>query len=87
MISSHLTIENADKVAKMLSSSICEHYFAILEKYTEGKRVNLGKMGNWVVLQYFITGMRSNISYYKILRVKLDACNSQIRNEKNLKLN
>ena len=38
-------------------------------------------------MQYFIAGVRSNVNYCKNLRVKLGVCNSQIRNEKNLKLN
>ena len=39
-----LSIENLDVVARMLSSNICENYFAILAKHTEGKRINMDKM-------------------------------------------
>ena len=87
VISSRLPIENADKVAKMLSSNVFEHCFAILAKCAEGKRINLDKMDNWIVLQYFIAGMRSNINYCENSRVELGLYNSEIRNEKNKKLN
>ena len=86
-ISSCLPIENADKVAKMLSSNARDHCLAILAKCTEGKRINLDKIDNWIVLQHFIAGARSNINYCKNLRVELGLYNSEVRNEKNKKLN
>ena len=50
VISSRLSIENIGKVAKMLSSNACDHYFTILAKHAEGKRMNLDKMDDWIVL-------------------------------------
>ena len=46
VMSYRLSIKNIDEVAKMLGSNACEHYFATLSKYTEGKRTNIGKMDN-----------------------------------------
>ena len=40
---SRLSIVNTNKVIKILSSNICEHYFATLAKSTEGKRMSIGK--------------------------------------------
>ena len=49
--SSHFSVENVDKVSRILSSKICENYFATLAKCMEGKRINMDKMNNWIVIQ------------------------------------
>ena len=48
-ISSHVPIENVDKVSRMLSSKICENYFEILAKFIE-KDNKHRKIDNWIVL-------------------------------------
>ena len=56
-MSNRLSIENVDKVARMLSSNICENYLAMLAKYIEGKGIDMGKLDNWIILQNFIAGL------------------------------
>ena len=43
---SSLSIESIEKVEKMISSNICEHYFTALTKHAEVKRASIVKMGN-----------------------------------------
>ena len=64
----------------MLSSNICENYFSTLAKHTEGKRINMDKMDNWINFQNFIAGFRSDVNYCNDLRVKLGAYGNKIRN-------
>ena len=41
VISSQLSVANVDKLASILSSNVCENYFGILVKFSQGKRINL----------------------------------------------
>ena len=46
VVSSLFSMKNMNKVYKILSSNICEHYFSMLAKYTEGKIINIDKIDN-----------------------------------------
>ena len=69
--SSRFSVENVDKASRMLSSNISENYFATLAKHTEDKRINLHNMDNWIVLQNFIVGLRSNVIIFSNLCLEL----------------
>ena len=55
VMSSRSYIDHLDKVLKMLSSNLCEHFF-ILAKLAEGKRTNTDKSDNCIVLN-FLAGL------------------------------
>ena len=63
VIPSRFSVENMGNVARILGSNICENYFEIIGKFTEGKRIDLDKMDNWIVLQQFAADLRSDINY------------------------
>ena len=79
--SSRLSIENLDEVSRVLSSNICEKCFEILAKYVEGKRTNMGKMNNWIVLQTFAAGLRSNGDCSRNLRLELGTYENKLMSE------
>ena len=81
-MSSHLSIENVNKVSRMLSSNICENYFAILAKHMEGKRINMDEKDNWIVLQNFAAGLRSNVICCSNLHLELGACEKNVNEMK-----
>ena len=65
MISKRSTIENTNKLASILSANLCENYFGILVKYSQGKIINLDQTDSWCVLQSFVAGLRSNVNLSK----------------------
>ena len=67
----------------MLSLNICENYFSMLVKHTEGKRISTDINENWIVLQHFVAGLRRNANYCKVLGAKCGAHENKIRNENN----
>ena len=40
------SVENIDKISKILSSNICKHYFYMLVKHAGGKRTKMSAMDN-----------------------------------------
>ena len=59
----------------------------MLAKHTEGKKINMDKMDKWIVLQFFIAGLRSNPNCCNVLALRLGICYKKNRNEKKEKLN
>ena len=70
VISSRLSAANVDKLASVLSSNVCENYFGILVKFSQGKRLNLDQCDSWRVLQAFVAGLRSNPDFTSVVRDK-----------------
>ena len=63
IISSRITVENIDRLAEIMSSNLCELYFGVLTKFSEGKRINLDHADAWQIMQLFVAGILSDIQY------------------------
>ena len=47
VITSRITEESVDKLEEITSSNLCELYFGVLTKFSEGKRMNLDHADAW----------------------------------------
>ena len=63
IISSRITVDNIDKLAEIMSSNLCELYFGVLNKFSEGKRLNLDHADAWQIMQLFVAGILSDKEY------------------------
>ena len=77
-----LSNDNLDKVVKILSSNLYENYFSVLVKFTEGKRISTDKSNNWIVLQNFLAGLRTNADFSSMLLNKVGTCANGIINKR-----
>jgi hypothetical protein len=59
-ITSRIDSSNVDRIARVMSSNLCENYFSVMVKFSQGKRLNLGQSNSWAVLAHFVAGLRSN---------------------------
>ena len=82
VISKRLTEKNVDKVAELMSSNLCELYFGVLTKFTEGKRLNVDSGDAWRIMQYFVAGMRSDPNFVRNLAAEIGIANTTIAAKK-----
>jgi sRNA-binding protein len=59
-IQSRVDKQNIDRLARILSTNVCECYFNVLVKFSHGKRLNLGQTNSWEVLLHFVAGLMSH---------------------------
>ena len=82
VISKRLRKDNVDKVAELMSSNLCELYFGVLSKYTEGKRLNVDSGDALRIMQYFVAEMRSDSNFVRRLSNEIGILNTTVSNEK-----
>ena len=66
----------------MLSSNLCKYYFSAFVKVDEGKRMSTDTSDNWIILQHFVAGLRSNVEFRSMLLNEIGTCANEMRNEK-----
>ena len=79
IILSRITLDNIDRIARILSSNVCENYFSMLTQFTHGKRKNTDFTDTWRVQQYMIAGLKSNANFTSLIFEKIGVSKSFIR--------
>ena len=79
IILSRITTENIDRISSILSSNVCENYFSMLSKFTNGKRKNVDFSDLWRVQQAMVCGLKSNANFTSDILEKMGVLNSIIR--------
>jgi len=81
VIMSRIDRSNVDQIARVMSSNLCENYFSIMVKFSQGKRLNLGQSNSWAVLAHFVAGLRSNHDFSSQIMERFDIRPSDVRNK------
>jgi hypothetical protein len=80
-ITSRIDRSNVDRIARVMSSNLCENYFSVLVKFSQGKRLNLGQSDSWAILAHFVVGLRSNKDFSSLVMQQFGVRQSVVRNE------
>ena len=87
VILKRVTQDNIDRLTNIMSSNLCELYFGILTKFTEGKRRNVDFSNKWRVMQLFVAGIRSDCNFVQTLAKKIGIKKNTVSDEKTSTLN
>ena len=82
VIMKRLTPKNVDKVAELMTSNLCELYFGVLAKFTEGKHLNVDQGDAWRIMQYFVAGIRSDANFIVRLSENMGIQKTTVCNKK-----
>jgi uncharacterized pyridoxal phosphate-containing UPF0001 family protein len=80
-ITSCIDRSNVDRIARVMTSNLCENYFSILVKFSQGKRLNLGQSDSWAILAHFVAGLQSNKDFSSLVMQQFGVWQSVVRNE------
>ena len=87
VIMKRITQDNINRLANIMSSNLCELYFGIRTKFTEGKRLNVDFSNTWRIIQLFVTGIRSDCTFVQTLAKQIGINKNTVSDEKTSAIN
>jgi len=79
VIMQRVNLKNVDRLAMAMSSNLCEQYFSMLVKFSQGKRLNLCQSDAWKVVQLFVAGLSSDSTFIDKLLKEAGGSDSIVR--------